>query len=215
MFTTFQALTIIAHHIFPLLLKPLSERSGFPFALRGTRVVFLSLEQLSSELETEAKVILTLLIKLIGGKTDAGGPRPGWMRVLGMEIMRGKAPLYTSFLAHWLTGEHAILYMYIYMQALRRCRVHAPFLAALHPLATDGDTSSASSARVFTLLISALKRLITSRLVLLGVSVQMHGGVPVTGSQFHLHSHFSLDSAADGDDGCQRDGVERRWDNWR
>jgi hypothetical protein len=65
-------------------------------------------------------------------------------------------------------------------------------------LATDGDTSSASSARVFTLLISALKRLVTSRPVLLGVSAQMHGvGVPVSDSQSHLHSHHSLDSVAE------------------
>jgi|HubBroStandDraft_1064217.scaffolds.fasta_scaffold08819_4 hypothetical protein len=38
-------------------------------------------------------------------------------------------------------------------------------------LAKDGDTSSASSARAITLLISAL----TSRPALLGVSAQMHG----------------------------------------
>jgi Guanine nucleotide exchange factor in Golgi transport N-terminal len=47
------------------------------------------LKQFSSKLETEAEVILTLLIKLIGGETDAGELRPGWMRVLPMEIMRG------------------------------------------------------------------------------------------------------------------------------
>jgi hypothetical protein len=47
------------------------------------------LKQFSSKLETEAEVILTLLIKLAGGETDAGEPRPGWMRVLAMEIIRG------------------------------------------------------------------------------------------------------------------------------
>jgi hypothetical protein len=36
--------------------------------------------------------------------------------------------------------------------------------------AADGDTGSASSAHVFTLLISALKRLVTSRPALLRVS---------------------------------------------
>jgi hypothetical protein len=57
---------------------------------------------------------------------------------------------------------------------------------------------SASSARVFTLLISALKRLVTSCPVLLGVSVQMHGvGVPASDSQSYLHSHHSLDSVAE------------------
>ena len=87
MFTASRAIAIIAHHIFPLLLKTLSDRSAFPFALRGTRVVFLLPKQLSFELETEAEVIFTLLIKLIGGETDAGEPR--CMRVLAMEIVCG------------------------------------------------------------------------------------------------------------------------------
>jgi hypothetical protein len=52
-------------------------------------LVFLLLKQFSSELETEAKVTLTLLIKLIRGETDAGEPRPGWMGLLAMKIMRG------------------------------------------------------------------------------------------------------------------------------
>jgi Guanine nucleotide exchange factor in Golgi transport N-terminal len=50
-----------------------SERSAFPLALRGTRIVFLLLKQFSSELETDAEVILTLLIRLIGGETDSLG----------------------------------------------------------------------------------------------------------------------------------------------
>ena len=63
-------------------------------------------------------------------------------------------------------------------------------------LAIDGDGSSCP--RVFTLLISALKRLVTSRPSLLGISAQMHGvGVPVSDSQPHLHSHHSLDSVAE------------------
>ena len=37
-------------------------------------------------------------------------------------------------------------------------------------------------------------------------------GVPVNDSQSHLHSHHSLVSVAE--DGCQRDGVKRRWDDW-
>ena len=34
--TEFQALTLITHHLFPLLLKTLSERSASPLSLRGT-----------------------------------------------------------------------------------------------------------------------------------------------------------------------------------
>jgi hypothetical protein len=82
-----ELLLLLQHHLFPLLLKTLSERSAFPFGLRGTRVVFLLLKQFSSELETGAKVILALLVRLISGETDAGEPQPGWMRVLAIEIM--------------------------------------------------------------------------------------------------------------------------------
>ncbi|KAF8501756.1 hypothetical protein F5888DRAFT_1675137, partial [Russula emetica] len=52
--------------------------SAFPLALRSTHI-----------LETEDEDILTLLIKFIIGETDTSEPRPGWMRVLAMEIMRG------------------------------------------------------------------------------------------------------------------------------
>jgi hypothetical protein len=83
-----ELLTLLQYHLSPLLLKTLSEPSAFPLALRGTRIVFLLFEQVSSEVETEAEVTITLLIKLISGETDAGEPRPGWMRVLAMEIMR-------------------------------------------------------------------------------------------------------------------------------
>ena len=63
--------------------------------------------------------------------------------------------------------------------------------------ATDGDTGSASSARVFILLISALKRLVTSCPTLLGVSAQMDGvSIPVGDTQSH-HGHHSLDSVAE------------------
>ena len=62
---------------------------------------------------------------------------------------------------------------------------------------TDSDTGAASGARVFTLFISTLQRLVTSRPSLLGVSVQMQGvGVPPSDSLSYSHSH-SLDSVAE------------------
>lgn len=77
----------------------MSERPLFPLTLRSTRVVFLLLKQFSSELETESEVFLMLLIKIIGGGSGGdfdssadssyASPRPTWMRVLSMEIMRG------------------------------------------------------------------------------------------------------------------------------
>jgi hypothetical protein len=65
MFTAFRALILLQHHLFSLLFKTLSERSTFLLALCGTRVVFPLLKQFSSELETEAEVIPTLLITII------------------------------------------------------------------------------------------------------------------------------------------------------
>jgi hypothetical protein len=50
-------------------------------------------------------------------------------------------------------------------------------------LATNVDTGSISSTRVFIILISAFKRLVTSRPTLLGVSASTHGvGVPTSDS---------------------------------
>jgi len=114
------------------------------------------LKQFSSELETEAEVILTLLIKLISGETDTGEPRPGWMGVLAMEIMRGLCSDAEFMRSVWQRHD---------------------------ALATNGDTGSASSALIFTLISApAPERLVTSRPVLLGVSAQIHGV---------LHSHHS------------------------
>ena len=64
----------------------------------------------------------------------------------------GKAPLYTSFLAHLLTSDLPIL-----LYTWRLCS-DPQFMRSVwqcyDALATDGDTSSASSACVITLLIS-------------------------------------------------------------
>jgi hypothetical protein len=67
-----ELLLLLHHHLFPLLPKTLSGHSAFPLAIRGTRTVLLLLKQFPFELETEAEVILTPLIKLIIGETDAG-----------------------------------------------------------------------------------------------------------------------------------------------
>jgi hypothetical protein len=92
---------LLQHHLSPLLLKALSERPLFPLTLRSTRVVFLLLKQFSAELDTESEVFMMLLIRIIGsgasGEVDSNQelsghpPRPLWMRVLSMEIMRGWA----------------------------------------------------------------------------------------------------------------------------
>ncbi|KAJ6525079.1 hypothetical protein DFH09DRAFT_1250788 [Mycena vulgaris] len=134
-------------HLCPLLLKALSDRPLFPLTLRCTRVVFLLLKQFSLELETEAEIFLTLLIKIISedhSEQSDQAPRPHWMRVLAMEIMRG--------------------------------------------LCNDAELM-----RNFTALITSLKRLVTEKPAVLGVSTQMFGiGVQPDGAS---SSGYGLDVA--------------------
>ncbi|KAF8500790.1 hypothetical protein F5888DRAFT_1676338 [Russula emetica] len=89
MFTAFRTLTLITTPPLPPASRNALRVLRFSACPPRHRVVFLLLKQFSSKLETEVDVILTLLIKLISGETDTGEPRPGWMRVLAMEIMRG------------------------------------------------------------------------------------------------------------------------------
>ncbi|KAG8975493.1 hypothetical protein FRC05_005562 [Tulasnella sp. 425] len=136
-------LLLLRHHLCPMLLKSMSERPLFPLTLRSTRVVFLLLKQFCRELVTEAEVFLMLLVKIISGEADGetSGARPGWMRVLAMEIMRGVC-------------SDAELLRVIWDQY---------------------DAQPETSSKVFSSLVSALKRLATERPSLLGVGAQMSG----------------------------------------
>ncbi|CAK5277941.1 unnamed protein product [Mycena citricolor] len=133
-------------HLCPLLLKALSDRPLFPLTLRCTRVVFLLLKQFSLELTTEAEIFLTLLIRIVGDDSSVEqgevGPRPQWMRVLAMEILRG------------LCSDAELMR-----------NVWARYDAQI-----NGSTS-----KVFTTLVAALKRLLTEKPALLGVSTQIFG----------------------------------------
>ena len=137
---------LLRHHLSPLLLKSLSDRPHFPLTLRSTRVVFLLLKQFSVELETESEVFLILFIKVVSSDSDNGeAPRPHWMRVLAMEIVRG------------LCGD----------QDLMRG------IWERYDARTSSEGVGASG--VFSALITALKRLATEKPSLLGVGAQMGG----------------------------------------
>ncbi|KAJ7842842.1 hypothetical protein B0H14DRAFT_3868774 [Mycena olivaceomarginata] len=151
-------------HLCPLLLKALSDRPLFPLTLRCTRVVFLLLKQFALELETEAEIFLTLLIKIVGedhSEQSEQAPRPQWMRVLAMEIMRGlcsDAELMRNVWARY-DAQH-------------------------------------SGSNVFTALITALKRLVTEKPALLGVSTQIFGvGVLPDTAGNASNSGYGLDVA--------------------
>ncbi|KAI0300723.1 hypothetical protein B0F90DRAFT_1722805 [Multifurca ochricompacta] len=138
-----ELLLLLRHHLCPLLLKTLQS----------------------------APVFLTLLIKIVTSEVETADSRPGWMRVLAMEIMRGLCSDAEFMRSVWQRYD---------------------------AFAVDSDAGgAAASALVFTLLISALKRLVTSRPSLLGVSAQMQGvGVPASDSLPHIHHGHSLDSVA-------------------
>ncbi|KAL6306601.1 hypothetical protein BKA93DRAFT_729312 [Sparassis latifolia] len=162
-----ELLLLLQHHLCPLLLKSLSDRPSFPLTLRATRVVFLLLKQFSLELKTESEVFLVLLIKIIG--TDGSeaeavdghphGPRPLWMRVLAMEIMRG------------LCSD-----------------------AELMRNVWDRYDAEDGGSKVFTSLITALKRLVIEKPAMLGVCSQMFGvGVPTHAGSSSDLSSYALD----------------------
>ncbi|KAF7340848.1 Protein MON2 [Mycena sanguinolenta] len=151
-------------HLCPLLLKALSDRPLFPLTLRCTRVVFLLLKQFALELVTEAEIFLSLLIKIVGedhSEQSEQQPRPQWMRVLAMEIMRGlcsDAELMRNVWARY-DAQH-------------------------------------SGSNVFSALITALKRLVTEKPALLGVSTQIFGvGVQPESSGNASNSGYGLDVA--------------------
>jgi hypothetical protein len=153
---------LLQHHLCPLILKSLSDRHVFPLTLRCTRVVFLILKQFSSELETEAEVFLMLLIRMIseeseGASTDHSGLRPVWTRVLAMEIMRGYVLPLTP---HNLNSS-------IFFRVCSD--------AELIRNVWDRYDAGQSGSNVFGSLIVALKRLVTEKPALLGVSTQMMG----------------------------------------
>ena len=115
-FTEFRALTLITTPPLPLLPnKTFSERSAIRLALRGTRVFSLLLKQFSPKLETEAEAILVQLIKLIGGKTDIGEPRPARVDegARNGDLAQVRLPLYliSGSLAYWWPRDPLSVYM--------------------------------------------------------------------------------------------------------
>ncbi|KAF9222197.1 hypothetical protein BS17DRAFT_195192 [Gyrodon lividus] len=146
-----ELLMLLQHHLCPMLLKSLSDRAVFPLTLRCTRVVFLLLKQFSFELKTEAEVFLVLLIRMISDDADS---------VATDHI--GSRPAWTRVLA---------------MEIMRGLCSDAELIRNIW----DRYDAQHSGSKVFTSLISALKRLVTEKPALLGVSSQMLG----VGAPFH------------------------------
>ncbi|KAG6844369.1 hypothetical protein H0H87_007445 [Tephrocybe sp. NHM501043] len=153
---------LLQHHLCPLLLKALSDRPVFPLTLRCTRVVFLLLKQFSSELTTESEVFLILLIKIFSedGGDGSGDHGPHHARPLWMKVLA--------------------------MEIMRGLCSDAELMRNVW----DRYDAQDSGAKVFASLVTALKRLITEKPVLLGVCTQI-AGLGVTAEQ--TGSTYSLD----------------------
>lgn len=160
-----ELLMLLQHHLCPLILKSLSDRHVFPLTLRCTRVVFLILKQFSFELETEAEVFLMLLIRMTSEDSDALNPDHSASR-----------PIWTRVLA---------------MEIMRGVCSDAELVRNIW----DRYDAQQPGSKVFNSLIVALKRLVTEKPALLGVSAQMMGiGVSHAGdSATPLGSNYGLD----------------------
>ncbi|KAG2050060.1 hypothetical protein BDR06DRAFT_960556 [Suillus hirtellus] len=160
-----ELLMLLQHHLCPLILKSLSDRHVFPLTLRCTRVVFLILKQFSFELETEAEVFLMLLIRMISEDSDTSNSDHS-----------GSRPIWTRVLA---------------MEIMRGVCSDAELVRNIW----DRYDAQQPGSKVFSSMIVALKRLVTEKPALLGVSAQMMGvGISHTGdSAAPSGSNYGLD----------------------
>ncbi|KAH9475059.1 Protein MON2-like protein [Psilocybe cubensis] len=148
----YELILLLSHHMCPLLLKSLSERPQFPLLLRCTRVVFLLLKKFSLELRTESEVFLMLLIRII---SEENGPDSSEQP----HHAHSSKPLWMRVLA---------------MEIMRGLCSDAELIRNLWDRYDALDTGS----KAVTSLVTALKRLVTEKPALLGVSQQM-GGIGV------------------------------------
>ncbi|KAI6140148.1 hypothetical protein BKA82DRAFT_4216431 [Pisolithus tinctorius] len=140
-----ELLLLLQHHLCPLLLKSLSEKAVFPLTLRCFRVVFLLLKKFSFELKTEAEVFFMLLIKIVSEDLESSTLDHAEVRPPWLRVLA--------------------------MEIIRGLCSDAELIRNIW----DRYDARQSGAKVFTYLISALKRLVTEKPALLGVCAQMSG----------------------------------------
>ncbi|KAI0668157.1 hypothetical protein C8Q78DRAFT_980256 [Trametes maxima] len=163
-----ELLLLLQHHLCPLVHKSLSDRPNFPLTLRCTRVVFLLLKQFSLELKTESEVFLMLLIRIVGAESSDADPA---------DSAQGHPtrPLWMRVLA---------------MEIMRGLCSDAELMRSVW----DRYDAEEGGSKVFTSLITALKRLVTERPQLLGVCQQMFGiGVSTHPSSSSTENLYGLD----------------------
>ncbi|KAG2035480.1 hypothetical protein BDR03DRAFT_1001030 [Suillus americanus] len=160
-----ELLMLLQHYLCPLILKSLSDRHAFPLTLRCTRVVFLILTKFSFELEAEVEAFLMILIRMVSEDFDASNPDHS-----------GSRPIWTRVLA---------------MEIMRGVCSDAELVRNIW----DRYDAQQPGSKVFSSLVVALRRLITEKPALLGVSAQMMGvGISHAGdSATASGSNYGLD----------------------
>ena len=126
-------------------------------------------------------------------------------------MVRHPPYLISGTLAH---DGHTILYSYNGCRPFSDVELMRSVWPRYDALATDGDTGDASSARIFTFLISAFKRLATSRPTppylasLRRCTMRVY--LRAILNQIFTATTAWTASRRYGGDGCRCDGVERR-----
>ncbi|KAF9810712.1 hypothetical protein IEO21_06846 [Rhodonia placenta] len=207
-----ELLLLLQHHLSPLLLKGLSDRPNFPLTLRSTRVVFLLLKQFSLELKTESEVFLTLLIKIVGTEgsdndvTDNAhphAPRPLWMRVLAMEIMRGDSELMRNVWDRYDAEESGSKVFTSLIAALKRLVTEKPALlgvcAQMFGVGVQTSTGSSSDLSSYGLDVGGVAGMVaTAASATVSGVASMIGpevGLSLQGSSMKLQCIDQLDKA--------------------
>ncbi|EKM74882.1 hypothetical protein AGABI1DRAFT_65220 [Agaricus bisporus var. burnettii JB137-S8] len=197
-----ELILLLQHHLCPLLLKSLSDRPLFPLMLRCTRVIFLLLKQFSLELKTEAEVFLMHLIRTVSEESESESshpPRPSWMRVLAMEILRGlcsDAELMRNIWARYDGQESESKILTTLMTALKRLITEKPTLLGLgHGIFGVGvqhdSTTSLSLDGVAGRVATAASATVSGVVGMMGSSA----GLSLQGSSMKLQCIDQLDKA--------------------
>ncbi|KZT52790.1 hypothetical protein CALCODRAFT_475492 [Calocera cornea HHB12733] len=149
LFRSHQELSLLLQQqLCPFLLKALSDRPHFPLMLRSVRVVFLFLRQFTRDLSAEAEVFLSVLTRSIAGESMEGEKeRPGWVRVLSAEVLRGLcvhaellSSLYELYDSRSLEGRSPVFTNLI--TALARLAASKPALLGTNPTLSGAHLST-------------------------------------------------------------------------
>jgi hypothetical protein len=194
-----ELLLLLQHHLIRLAPQNALPTLRFPAFPPRHPSCFPPAQRILLRARDGGQVILTLLIKLIHDQlTSVSLNLGGWMRALEMETRRVRLPSMRTGLS-------------VTMRTVYAC------LCSDGALSTDGDTCSASSARIFTPSSYSIRLQAPSHLTSHPAQrICVDGRCWCTCERFYIAQAWPPQFGrhrGDGSDCCQRDGVEPRWDD--